>query len=176
VSFADLSNLEPIPERAMGFPQLEAELFGKIRGAISGDPRSQQTRVGPSEIGTPCRRRLGYKFLGVQPVNNHTDAPWLPTIGTGVHMWLADQFMADNVTTGELRWLVEFRVDVGEIAGDTITGSCDLYDRATYTASTRRKAPATSTESRPTCTGVATPAGGCASTGSPCFSCPATPN
>jgi len=61
-------------------------VYDVIRGAIANHPRSLQKRIGPSEIGTPCDRRIGYKLLG-QEENPRGDA-WKPTVGTAVHGWL----------------------------------------------------------------------------------------
>lgn len=134
MTLADLSALPPVTHRRGLAPEAyRRELTDVIEAAIIGHPRSQQAAVGPSEIGHPCDRRLGYRMLGTDKVN---DAPgWRPTVGTAVHAWLADTFVAANEAwreaTGETgtRWLVEHRVDVG----DDILGSCDLYDRVTCT-------------------------------------------
>ena len=134
MTFPDLSALPPVTERRGTAPDTYAdELRSVIEAAITNAPRSQQTAIGPSEIGHPCDRRLGYRLLGTDKVN---DTPgWRPTVGTAVHDWLASTFTEANAAwreqTGQTgtRWLVEHRVDVG----DDITGSCDLYDRVTRT-------------------------------------------
>lgn len=114
---------------------LAGELLWAIENRIDYAPRSLQTRIGPSEIGHPCQRRIGYKLTGVEPVNVG-DPAWYPTIGTAVHGWLEDVMKWLNGHLGTLseggpRFLLEHRVDVGEICGEHITGSCDLYDRTT---------------------------------------------
>jgi hypothetical protein len=114
---------------------LRRELMWAIENRIDYAPRSLQTRLGPSELGHPCARRLGYKLTGVAPVN-HGDPAWYPTIGTAVHSWLEDVMKWLNGHLGSLveggpRFLLEHRVDVGEICGDHITGTSDVYDRAT---------------------------------------------
>lgn len=118
-------------------PLLLDELLHVIRQAIRSHPRSQQTRIGPSEIGVPCDRRIAHKLLGTKPVNDR-GAPWLPTIGTAVHAWLDDTFSLDNlpaVVAGQPpRWLVEQKVTTGQVAGEDIDGSCDLYDTITGTS------------------------------------------
>ena len=58
-------------------------VYGMIRHAIAHHPRSLQKRIGPSEVGTPCDRRIGYKLLG-HTENERGDA-WKPTVGTAVH-------------------------------------------------------------------------------------------
>lgn len=109
-----------------------AEYLDVITNAITHHPRSLQTRIGPSEVSHPCARRIGYKLAGTPECNDAGDA-WLPTIGTGVHSWLEDAFTEANRGDDNARWLTEARVSVGEILGTDITGSCDLYDRATAT-------------------------------------------
>lgn len=114
------------------------ELLHFIAEAINGAPRSLQKRIGPSEIGIPCARRIGYKLAGVPPVNDRGVA-WKPAIGTAVHDWLARVMVAANRSLGEMpaalgggpRFLVEHKVRVGRTLNEDIDGSCDLYDRAT---------------------------------------------
>jgi hypothetical protein len=114
--------------------EIRAELLTVVEGAIRNHPRSLQTRIGPSEIGDPCARKIAYKLAGAPVVNGEDRTPWKPTVGTAVHSWLQDTLMHANTTlpdydaTGGRYWC-EVRVDVGEILGQPITGSCDLrYD------------------------------------------------
>ena len=116
--------------------------YTMIRHAIAHHPRSLQKRIGPSEVGTPCDRRIGYKLLG-QPENERGDA-WKPTVGTAVHAWLEkaaeDANLAQVISAGgliedhQLEWVTEANVTVGYLHdGTAITGSADLYHRPTAT-------------------------------------------
>lgn len=112
-------------------------LLWLITDAITNHPRSLQQRIGPSEIGHPCARRIGYKLLG-QPEND--GAPnWKATVGTALHSWLEEVIEAANrryeedTQTGQVRYFTETKVTVGQILGEDIDGSCDVYDRATAT-------------------------------------------
>ena len=111
---------------------LATELFSLIAQGIENTPRSLQRSIGPSEIGTPCQRRLGYKLANVAPVNT-SKIGWKAFIGTGVHEMLA-QILATNELTRETdkaqRWHVEERVNCGTYGpdGKTLDGSTDLYD------------------------------------------------
>lgn len=110
---------------------LQAELLGVVETAIANHPRSLQKAIGPSEIGHPCARRIAYKLAGAPEVNTTRLTPWKPTIGTAVHAWLDETFTGSNFTQPEFqqtggRYLCEVRVDVGEILGQPVTGSCDL--------------------------------------------------
>jgi hypothetical protein len=109
---------------------LHAELRAVIERAIVDHPRSQQKRIGPSEVGTPCTRKLAYK-LGEVPEANPRGAAWRPTVGTATHAWLADAFVAENLRLGWTRYLLELSVSPGEIDGTPVVGSLDLYDRVT---------------------------------------------
>lgn len=115
---------------------IHRELLGVVEAAIRNHPRSLQVRIGPSEMGQACRRRIAYKLAGAPEINGTDRTPWKPTIGTAVHSWLEETFQAaamarpDFEQTGG-RYIVETRVSVGEILGQDITGSCDLYVDAT---------------------------------------------
>jgi hypothetical protein len=93
-------------------------------------PRSLQKRIGPSEIGDPCERKLTYKVLDWPTAADDSD-PIASVIGTGFHSWMEEAFTARN--TG--RYKIEEKVTVREAPDDTasIRGSSDLYDRATGT-------------------------------------------
>lgn len=65
------------------------EIFYAYDKRDSNDNRSAQRHLGPSEIGTPCDRRLAMSLLGIPPVNPGGDgfAAWLGTQG---HRGMAD--------------------------------------------------------------------------------------
>lgn len=99
---------------------LPANLLDVIEAGYHTAPRTLQKRLGPSEIGTPCEHCLVAKMAGWEPVNKKFS--WPSVVGTSVHSWLATHFAFDD------RYRVEHRVDVGELGGQTISGSADLYD------------------------------------------------
>lgn len=137
-NLADLSNLPPIDEMRGGDPALLfAELKHVIANAIDNHPRSQQRRIGPSEIGEACARRIAYKLADI-PESRTFPAAWRPTVGTAVHAWLEEAFATWNEQQhpllGASRFLIETRVNAGTCAGFDLEGSCDLYDRVTATA------------------------------------------
>lgn len=133
--------LAPLPPAALSepTPRLGDELLSIITDAITSHPRSLQVAIGPSEVGTPCARKLGYKLLAYperpQPPN------WKATVGTAIHAWLESIFDQANLAFdtkhgnhGIERWLIEQRVTVGKLAdGTPISGHVDLFDRVTGT-------------------------------------------
>lgn len=132
---SDLTLIPPVPTHWPTDRSAEDDYFAAITDAIAHHPRTLQTRIGPSEIGDPCARRIGYKLLGIE--QRPQEPNWKATVGTGVHGWLEAAFDRANETwaramggTWVERWLIEERVTVGTDAlGEPITGSCDLYDR-----------------------------------------------
>jgi hypothetical protein len=135
----DLDSLPAHLSMRGGDPKQTAEhLLHLITGAISNHPRSLQQRVGPSELGHPCARRLGYKFLG-KAERAGTPPNWKATVGTALHTWLESTLDAANLDyeqrtrSGHERFWLEQRVTVGQVGGVDIDGSCDVYDRATAT-------------------------------------------
>lgn len=106
-----------------------------IVNAIVNQPRSQQTLIGPSEIGTDCLRCLARKLSGIERYKASTvdEVPWLPFLGTAMHAMLEDFFHASNGNESSPRWLIEQRVNIGKIGDKEITGSCDLFDTVTGT-------------------------------------------
>jgi hypothetical protein len=135
----DVLGATPIPMRQLrndelrfgGDPaQLHAELIGTITEAMAAHPRSQQKRIGPSEMGTPCQRKLAYKLGLVEPVTRDT-AGWRARVGTAVHADLAGIFAEKNAALGIERYVMEMEVGIGLVGEDEITGSIDLYDHQT---------------------------------------------
>lgn len=98
-----------------------------IEATVDNQPRSLQTRIGPSELGTACDACLISKLAGI-PEQPAPGTSWLPYIGTAVHEQLAHIFTAANTGLRRARWLVEMCVDVGRVGGVDITGHADLYD------------------------------------------------
>lgn len=106
---------------------LATDVIETVKAAARNAPRSRQAAVGPSELGTPCTRRLGYRAIDWEPKPNSDTDPWASVIGTSVHTWMAEAFTEENWQLGYQRYLIEHRVTLP----GGITGSCDLYDRHT---------------------------------------------
>lgn len=132
MTLTNLAALPLYPQADQPPERLRDDLLNTITAAIMGRPRSQQTRLGPSEIGMPCVRRLAHKLAGTPEVNPR-GAAWRPTVGVAVHEWLAAVFTEANRAEDVARWLVEFKVQPGMIGDQVLDGHCDLYDRATST-------------------------------------------
>lgn len=87
-------------------------------------PRSQQTAIGPSQIGSPCDRQLGYFALGT-PTQSGTSGDPLPRwIGTEGHAGM------ERILTGLDDWDTEFEV---QLPGYDITGHVDAYHKPSGT-------------------------------------------
>lgn len=112
--------------------QLREEITLTIQAAQRWHPRSQQQAVGPSELGAPCERKLGYK-LARHPRVRDDDMSWRATVGTSVHKWLDRTFSRIVLPDGSPRYLTEVSVQCGEVGGQPLWGTCDAYDRATST-------------------------------------------
>jgi hypothetical protein len=103
------------------------DLKSLIHQQSDAHPRSQQKTLGPSEIGTPCARRLAASLLQFDQINPDGD-PLPSWLGTAGHARLEDAVALDNERTPG-RWLSERRVTVRE----GLSGTCDLYDTRTNT-------------------------------------------
>jgi hypothetical protein len=125
-----LADLPPIEVNLGADPDLlRAEVAWIITRHIASRPRSLQRAIGPSELGTACARKLGYGLAEVEKVSD--TGGWRPAVGTAVHEYLAEVLANYNTASGDLRWLIELRVDVGEVDGRPVLGSADAYDRVT---------------------------------------------
>lgn len=132
-------DLPPALQRTLTPPaQVGAELLQLIKTRILHHPRSLQVAIGPSEIGHSCARRIGYKLAGM-PERTDQAPNWKATVGTAVHAWMEEMLDTDNLSyaertgSGQERWFIETRVNVGELNGVDIEGSCDVFDRVTGT-------------------------------------------
>lgn len=86
--------------------------------------RSLQARIGPSEVGHECERRIAYKLSSTQQVNHGKD-PWAAWVGTQIHAGLELIFRQASGDSG--RYLVETKVVLPSalVPG----GTTDLFDR-----------------------------------------------
>ena len=112
---------------------LREEVTLTIRAAQMWHPRSQQQAVGPSELGGPCERKLGYK-LARHPKVRDDEMSWRATVGVSVHAWLDKTFGKVMLPDGTPRYLTEVRVMCGHVGGVELWGTCDAYDKATTAA------------------------------------------
>jgi hypothetical protein len=89
-----------------------------VNNRSANAPRSQQKRIGLSEVGEICVRKISYKLLDWGKTNPSTD-PWASISGTALHAWLADAF-----SEFPNQYLVEHPVRVT----DELAGTADLFD------------------------------------------------
>lgn len=107
--------------------ELWDELKGVIEQAILNHPRSNQKELGPSDLGTPCMRKLGFKLAGIEPCNTRGAVPWRPTVGVAVHVWTAEAFAALSEAGIDAGYEVEKNFPVGTLGSlGTIYGTTDL--------------------------------------------------
>ncbi len=101
---------------------LKGRLIDMIRWADLQNPRAKQVELGPSEIGDPCDRRIGYRIAGVHGSNTDFD-PWAAIMGTAIHSWLdeAVQLWMKEHNSGE--WATETTLSIN----DFVQGHSDLY-------------------------------------------------
>lgn len=102
--------------------KLKQQLVEIIKWANFNSPRSLQKLIGPSEMGDPCDRRVGYRIAEVPEVNDRFD-PWAAIVGTSIHSWLDEAISAWVLAHRSTSWLTETPVQVSEI----IRGRSDLF-------------------------------------------------
>lgn len=103
------------------------EMFYAYDNRRSADNRSAQVHLGPSEMGTPCDRRLALSIMRMPPVNPGGDG-WAAFVGTCIHAGLEQMFMWADAGTG--RFSVETRL---EFPSDIVPkGTADLIDRTLF--------------------------------------------
>lgn len=94
------------------------ELAAIIVKAGQWSPRSKQIAIGPSEIGHECSRRLAYKLLDWEKINEGGNGSWAAQVGTAIHAYLAEVF-------GKIDgYEVEQRVTIRS----GLSGTIDLFD------------------------------------------------
>lgn len=103
-------------------PSTLAEIEGALIRYENSRPRSVQTTLGPSELGTPCSRQIAMKLAGVQ--RHERGLPWAPMCGTAVHSLMESVLERENERLGRQRWIIEETVHLD----DELKGHGDAYD------------------------------------------------
>lgn len=106
------------------------ELIGELRYAMDNTARNLQRWLGPSEVGDPCNRALIHKLTLTPEPARPASRPdgWRARVGSAIHTQCEAVFAEPSVPELKGRWIVETKVDVGEINGRPVTGHCDLFD------------------------------------------------
>lgn len=120
----DSDGKPPLPEPTSEELELAARIKETFYAYTNRADRSQQSHLGPSEVGTPCDRRLALHMLGMRPVNPGGDN-WASFKGTCIHAGLADLFTWADAGSG--RYSVEMRVDLPSSV--VPRGTLDRIDR-----------------------------------------------
>lgn len=111
-------------------PSTVAEMRHVLDELDRSRPRSRQTALGPSELGTPCQRQIAYKLAGVTRQPEDKRPPWAPMQGTAVHGLMEEALRFHNAQLGRERWVIEERleVDPGLPGVPGIFGHGDAFD------------------------------------------------
>lgn len=103
------------------------EMFYAYDNRRTKDNRSAQATMGPSEMGTPCDRRLALSLMRMPAVNPGGDG-WAAFVGTCIHSGLEAMFMWADAGTG--RFAVEQRLEFPSVI--VPKGTADLIDRTLF--------------------------------------------
>lgn len=106
------------PELELLADELKRELCQVITDAGIYSPRSKQVSIGPSELGEECTRKLAYKLLDWEKVNESSGGSWAAQIGTAIHSHLEAIFSVNSE-----KYQTESRVEIR--AG--LKGTVDLF-------------------------------------------------
>lgn len=118
----------PRREPAAEMTGLAAEIAARFKEIFyqytSRQARSTQSHLGPSEIGTPCDRRIAMSLMRVPPCNPGGDN-WASFAGIQIHAGLADMLVWSSGNTG--RYAVEQSLTLP--SPHVPKGTTDLIDR-----------------------------------------------
>jgi hypothetical protein len=123
--YADLPVLDSAilkPQPAGPPPSTLAEMRGALMRHENSRPRTVQTTLGPSELGTPCDRQIALKLAGVQ--RHERGLPWAPMCGTAIHSLMEEVLRAENERLGRERWIIEQKV----MLDSELSGHGDAFD------------------------------------------------
>lgn len=109
--------------------ELKQTLTDMITWAERHKPRSQQVELGPSDLGSACDRRIGYKIAEVPEVNVYMD-PWTAFVGSAIHSRLQKSIDEHErvVAAGMLRAAPRFLTEQNAPLDPLIPAHPDLLD------------------------------------------------
>lgn len=100
-----VTSAKPMTPKGLEIAHRVKEMF---HGFTNRSDRSQQATMGPSEIGTPCDRRVAMSLLRLPRVNPGGDN-WASFVGTYGHTGLAEMLVWADAGSG--RYVTEERVE-----------------------------------------------------------------
>lgn len=100
-----VTSAKPMTPKGLEIAHRVKEMF---HGFTNRMERSQQSTMGPSEIGTPCDRRVAMSLLRLPRVNPGGDN-WASFVGTYGHTGLAEMLVWADAGSG--RYVTEERVE-----------------------------------------------------------------
>lgn len=118
---------EPMTDLGKELTARLKEMFYAYDNRRSTDNRSAQVTMGPSEMGTPCDRRLALSLMRMPPVNPGGDG-WAAFVGTCIHEGLARMFLWANAGTGRFSVETPLTFDSKLVP----KGTADLIDRTLF--------------------------------------------
>lgn len=120
---ADRSGLHACCDEPPAPPSTLVDIEQALALYEASRPRTVQRTLGPSELGTPCRRQIALKLAGVER-HERGGLPWAPMCGTAVHSLMESVLQAENERLGRQRWVIEETVKLD----DELFGHGDAYD------------------------------------------------
>jgi hypothetical protein len=118
---------EPMTDLGKELTARLKELFYAYDNRRTEDNRSAQATMGPSEMGTPCDRRLALSLMRMPPVNPGGDG-WAAFVGTCIHAGLEQMFLWANAGTGRFATETRLQFDSKYVP----KGTADLIDRTLF--------------------------------------------
>lgn len=113
--------IRPMSARGLEVASRLKEMFHAYSNRME---RSQQPTLGPSEIGTPCDRRIAMSLMRLTPVNPGGDN-WASFVGTCIHSGLENMFLWADAGSGRYAPEVRLTFPNKHVPG----GTTDLIDR-----------------------------------------------
>lgn len=102
--------------------ELKQTLLDIILWINANSSRTLQKTPGPSELGDPCDRRLGYRIADIPEINNAGD-PWAANVGTAIHAYL-EKGVNDWMGAGNP---ADWKTEADLKLDDFVKAHCDLY-------------------------------------------------
>lgn len=96
----------PDPVMSPEAEELKRTLTDIITWAEKHRPRSLQVELGPSDLGSACDRRIGYKIAEIPEVNGFMD-PWTTFVGSAIHSRLQESIDTWGHVNGGHRFMTE---------------------------------------------------------------------